>query len=136
MRQHLNKSKIHKQTHRLTDSQTLSFVWLCMALYDCVCLCMNMFAYLWLCMTMCDYVWLCMTMYDYVWLCMTMYNYVWLCMTMYEYVWLSPIWVWFLCLIRINSSHIKDIFSSWSFIRKRRIFPRYFGWIFGSGATQ
>ena len=68
MRQHLNKCKFHRQT----DLQTLSFVWLCMTVYD----------YVWLCMTMYDYVWLCMTIYVFVWLCLTVYGNVWLCMTM------------------------------------------------------
>ena len=36
MRQHLNKSKIHRQTNSQTHKQTLSFVCLCMPLYDFV----------------------------------------------------------------------------------------------------
>ena len=65
MRKHLNKCKIHT----LTDKVTLSFVCLCMPLYD----------FVWLCMAMYDNVWICMTMYDYLWLCMTMFDFVRLC---------------------------------------------------------
>ena len=80
----LNKCKFHKQTNWESDKVTLSFVGLCMPLYDFVCLCMTMYDYMNLCLTLYDYVWLCMTMYDYVWLCMTMFDYVWLCLTLYE----------------------------------------------------
>ena len=54
MRQHLNKSKFHKQTDR-------------QALFDFVCLCMPMYDYVRLCLNMYDYVYrhVTMTMYDY-----------------------------------------------------------------------
>ena len=58
-----------KQTNKQTNRQTLSFVCLCMTVYEYVWLCMTMYAYVWLCMPRYDYVWLCMTMFDYVWLC-------------------------------------------------------------------
>ena len=68
-----------KFTNRQTDKHTLSPVWLCMTLYDCVWLCMTKYDYVWLCMT--TYVWLCITIYE--WLCVTIYDFVWLCMNMY-----------------------------------------------------
>ena len=76
------------QTHRLTNSQTLSFVCLCMTVYEYVWLCMTMYAYVWLCLTIYDYLLLCMTPHDLVWLCMIMYDYVWLWMTLYNFAWL------------------------------------------------
>ena len=47
MRQHLNKSKIHRQTNRQTHRHLAlnAFVCLCMTLYDYVCLCMTMYDY-------------------------------------------------------------------------------------------
>ena len=45
MRQHLDKCKIHRQTHRLTNSQTISFVCLFMILYDCARLCRTLYDY-------------------------------------------------------------------------------------------
>ena len=64
------------------------YVWLCRAMYGCVCLCratcilgrtyfversIHLIE---------EHVGLCMAMYDYAWLCMAMYGYVWLCMAM------------------------------------------------------
>ena len=37
------------RSHKITDWQTLSFVGLCMTLYNCVCLCMSMYDYVLLC---------------------------------------------------------------------------------------
>ena len=39
----VSTSRFHKITDSLTESQTLSFVWLCMTLYDFVWLCMTMY---------------------------------------------------------------------------------------------
>ena len=71
---------LKSQIDRFTNSQrTVSFVWLCMTVFDNVWLCITMHYHIWLCITMYDYVWPCMTN-DYVLFCMTMYNYVGLCM--------------------------------------------------------
>ena len=44
-------SIVAKLTDRKTESHTLSSLWLCMTLYDCVWLSMNMYDYVRLCMT-------------------------------------------------------------------------------------
>ena len=88
MRQHLNKSKIHRRKDR--HLALYNFACLCMTLYDFVWLCMTMYDYVWLYMTMYNYIWLCkcMALYYYVSICMTVYDCMGLCMTMYDYIWL------------------------------------------------
>ena len=78
---------LKSQIDRFTNSQrTLSFIWLCITVFDYVWLCKTMYDYVWLWMTMYDYVLLCIPIYEYLSLCMTMHGYLWLCMTLYDYV--------------------------------------------------
>ena len=90
-------SKIHKQMDRLT----LSFVWLCMTVYDCVWLFMTMYDYLesvfysiWLYSTLSCLVWLELILFDHVWPRLTVFDCVWLCFAIFLIVWYhSTVWI-------------------------------------------